>query len=99
VTVASISGRVDSVTALTLDTELEKMARENNRLVLDLKDTAYMSSAGMRAVLKTLQNAKKSGGAVKLARVPDLVGEVLQTVGMLEMLQSYPSVDEAVASF
>ncbi len=99
VTVLTVSGRVDSVTAVTLDEELAKIVRENNKIVLELKDMVYLSSAGVRAMMKALQSSRKSGGGVKLAAVPEHVMEVLQTVGVMEILQSHSSVDEAVASF
>ena len=99
VTIVTISGRVDSVTAASLDSELAKIVREDKKIILNLKNMAYLSSAGVRAIIKALQSAQKSGGGVKLASVPEHVMEVLQTVGMMQMLQSYPSVDEAVASF
>jgi len=99
VTIVTISGRVDSVTAASLDSELAKIVREDKKIILNLKNMAYLSSAGVRAIIKALQSAQKSGGGVKLASVPEQVMEVLQTVGMMQMLQAYPSVDEAVASF
>jgi anti-anti-sigma factor len=99
VTVVTISGRVDSVTAATLDAELGKIVYENNKLVLELKDVVYLSSAGVRAIIRALQSAQKSEGGVKLACIPDLVKDVLENVGVMEVLQSYPTVDEAIASF
>ena len=99
VTIVTISGRVDSVTAAALDSELAKIVREDKKIILNLKNMAYLSSAGVRAIIKALQSAQKSEGGVKLASVPEQVMEVLQTVGMMQMLQAYPSVDEAVASF
>ncbi|HEY5730553.1 MAG TPA: STAS domain-containing protein [Anaerolineales bacterium] len=99
VAVVTVSGRVDSFTASMLDTELAKIVRENKQLVLDLKEVVYMSSAGVRAIVRTLQTAQKSNGGVSLACVTESVETVLRTVGMLELLKVYPSVDEAVASF
>lgn len=97
--VVMISGRVDSVTAAALDEQLSKIAHENNRLVFDLSGVTYLSSAGVRAVVKTMQSAEKSGGGVVLANVSEVVGKVLETVGMTQMLRLFPSVEEAVASF
>jgi anti-sigma B factor antagonist len=98
-TVTTVTGRVDSATAVTLDAELGKIVNENKHVVLDLKDVAYMSSAGVRAIVRMLQSAQKAGGGVKLAQVPSHVAEVLETVGMMQMLEAYPTVDEATASF
>lgn len=99
VTIVTVSGRVDSVTAASMDAELAKIEHNNKKIVLDLKDVAYISSAGIRAIVKVLQSTQKAGGGVKLANMPTNVVEVLETVGMMQMLEAYPTVDEAVASF
>src|SRR5262245_45856434 len=100
VMVVTISGRVDSVSAVKLESELAKVVNESKKIVLDLKDVVYMSSAGVRTVVRASQSAQKSAGGVKLADIRERVMQVFQTnVGMTEMLQIYPSVDEAVASF
>ena len=99
VLVAAIVGRIDSVTAAVLDKELEKIVQANKKVVLDLKDVAYLSSAGVRAIVKMLRNEQKTGGDVKLANMPRVVEDVLETVGMMELVKTYPSVDEAIASF
>jgi anti-anti-sigma factor len=99
VTVVTIAGRVDSVTAASLDSELDKVVRENSKLVLDLNDVEYLSSAGVRSIIRVSQSAKKSGGGVKLAAIPAQVLEVLENVGVTHMMQSYPSVDAAATSF
>lgn len=99
IAVVTVSGRIDSVTAATLDADLGKIVHDHKKVVLDIKGVEYMSSAGVRAIMKALRTAQKSDGSVKLAGITKLVADVLETVGMLELLQSYPSVDEAVASF
>jgi anti-anti-sigma factor len=99
VAVVTAVGRFDSETSPSLDAELSQVAGVKNKIVLDLKDVEYLSSAGLRAIVKALQAAKKSGGTLKLACVSQPVEVVLRTVGMMEMLKAYPSIDEAVASF
>ena len=99
VAVVTASGRFDSETAPSLDAELSKVAGEKNKIVLDLKGVDYLSSAGLRAIVKTLQTVQKSGGGVKLACASEPIETILRTVGMMEMLKNYPSVKDAVASF
>ena len=98
-TVITVSGRVDSVTAATLNEELGKLVHGDNKIVVDMQDVSYLSSAGVRAIVRTAQAAEKSGGSLKLARIPNQVMQVLENVGMMQMFQSYPTVDEAIASF
>ena len=99
VSVVTVSGRIDSDTSPTLDAELTKIVGGNAKIVIDLKGVDYMSSAGIRAVVKAVQAAEKDGGAVKLASVPELVNSILYTVGLNQKVSMYPSVDEAAASF
>jgi anti-anti-sigma factor len=99
VSIVSVAGRVDSVTAAALDAELGRIAEASSKLVLDLKEVVYLSSAGVRAILSASQRAQKAGGGIRLARVSGPVSQVLQNVGMLERFQVYPSVEEAMAGF
>ena len=99
VVVVTVSGRVDSETAPMLDTELTKAVGGSSKLVLDLKGVEYMSSAGIRAVVKASQAAESKGGAVKMASAPELVTSIFYTVGIVDKIKSYATVDEAVASF
>ena len=97
--VVTITGRVDSVTAVALDEQLARIAKENSRLVLDMHEVTYLSSAGVRAIVKALQGAQKAGGMVVLANVSDGVERVLDTVGMLHLLRTFRTVDDALMSF
>jgi len=100
VSVMKVKGRVDSDTAPELDEALTKLLQDNNnKIVLNLQAVEYMSSAGLRAMVKAYQSAKKSGGDVRLASVSSPVEVVLRTVGMMQMLQMYPTDQEAMASF
>ncbi len=99
VTVVTIGGRIDSETAPALDAELTKAVGGNSRLVLDLKGVDYMSSAGLRAVIKASQAAEQGGGAVKMATVPEMVQSVMYTVGLDLKVKTFATVEEAVKSF
>jgi anti-anti-sigma factor len=100
ISVVKVKGRVDSETAPELDDVLIKLLQANrNQIVLNLQGVDYISSAGLRAVVKAYQAAKKSGGDVRLASVSTPVEVILRTVGMMQMLQMYPTEQEAMAAF
>jgi len=98
-TILAITGRVDSATTKNMDAELTKLIQTDKNIVLDLKDVEFLSSAGVRAIVKALKTAKKSRGALKLASIPDHIAEIMQTLGLMELMQAYPSAEEALASF
>ncbi len=99
IAIMKVIGRVDSDSAPHLDKALGKLLQNNNKIVMNLQDVEYMSSAGLRAIVKAYQAANKTGGDVHLACVPEPIEGVLLTVGMNQMLKSYPNTQEAMAGF
>jgi len=100
VSVMKVKGRVDSDSAPELETALTKLLNDGrNKIVLNLQSVDFLSSAGLRAIVRAYQGAKKSGGDVRLAAVSEPIEVILRTVGMMQMLKMYPTDQEAMASF
>jgi anti-sigma B factor antagonist len=100
VTIVSISGTVDSGTAAALATSLREHAGDGgSRLVADLAGVDYMSSAGLRALLETVKEARQRGGDLRLANVQPNVLRVLDLSGFTKILKVFPDVAAATASF
>jgi anti-anti-sigma factor len=100
VSIMKVKGRVDSETAPELDNALTKLLTDNrNKIVLHLQGVDFLSSAGLRAVVKAYQVAKKSGGDVRLAAVSEPIETILRTVGMMQMFKMYSTSEEAAAGF
>jgi anti-sigma B factor antagonist len=100
VSVMKVKGRVDSETAPELDDALTKLLQNNkNKIILNLQDVNYMSSAGLRAMVKAYQSANKSGGDVRLVAVSEPIEVILRTVGMLQMFKMFSTSEEAAAGF
>lgn len=100
VTVMSVIGRVDSATAPDLEKSLQGLVEsDHNQIVLDLHETEYMSSAGLRVLVSSLKLTKKNGGDLRLAQISGRVQEVLDLAGLTPIFQLYSDVVEAVGSF
>lgn len=100
VTVAAITGNVDTVTADDLLTTLQgAIAEGRTRIVGDMSGVGYTSSAGLRALLGAMKDARRQGGDLRLAAVSDKVHKVLQLSGFTSILRLYTDVDAAVASY
>ena len=96
----SISGTVDSGTAAALAASLRAHAENvGSRLVADLAGVDYMSSAGLRALLETVKEARQRGGDLRLASVQANVLRVLDLSGFTKILKVFPDVAAATASF
>lgn len=99
-TVVRIAGSVDGLTAETLQTTLQAQLDDGRvRLVGDLSGVDYTSSAGLRALLATVKEARQKGGDFRLAGALPPVQRVLEMSGFTSILKMYDGVDAAVASF
>jgi anti-sigma B factor antagonist len=100
VTVVSISGSVDGLTAEDLLGALGTHVRSGRtRLVADFAEVDYTSSAGLRALLTTMKEVRQRGGDFRLAAVRAEVHRVLELSGFTSILKLYGDVDSAVASY
>jgi anti-sigma B factor antagonist len=93
----AISGRVDSVVASRLAQALEAANhRGKYKIVIDMSQLEYMSSAGFRALGDALRNSKHhNGGEVILAEVPENIREALDLVGFTEYFNIFENVTSA----
>ncbi len=93
-------GYADAVTAGALADALNGQLRAGNtRLVVDLGELEYMSSAGLRVLLASLKEARRQGGDLRLANARAEVGQVLEMSGFNKLLQVYGTLPEAVSSY
>lgn len=84
VTIA-LDGRLDTVTAPELEAELAALLDTADSLTIDMEKLAYISSAGLRVILKT-QKALADKGGFKLTNVQDAVMEVFDITGFSDFL-------------
>ena len=80
-----ISGCLDTITAPELENELMKDSLNFDSLVIDMKNLAYISSAGLRVILKLHKELVKKSG-LKLINVKDEVREVFEITGFVDFL-------------
>lgn len=80
----ALSGHIDSTNAADTEREIETLRAENPHtgLVLDLQDVGYISSAGLRVVLRL----RKAEPSLRMVNAGAEVYEVLDMTGFTEML-------------
>lgn len=80
-----LSGRLDTVTAPQLEAELEKILSNSDTIVLDMANLEYISSAGLRVILKA-QKVMNTKGTMKLIHVGESIMEVFDITGFSDFL-------------
>ena len=80
-----ISGRLDTTTAPDLEKEIGDSLEGVEELVMDMDGLEYISSAGLRVILKA-QKQMNTQGSMKLVNVNDSVLEVFDITGFIDIL-------------
>ena len=78
-------GRIDTLTAPELEKKLCEIIEGVTELVLDMGKVEYISSAGLRVILK-LQKLMHHQGKMKLVSVNESVMEVFEITGFSDIL-------------
>ena len=84
-TVIQISGRLDTITAPAFEKSIHEDIADTKKLILDMKNLEYISSAGLRVLLSAQKKMQKIG-SMKLVNVCEEVMEVLEMTGFADIL-------------
>lgn len=80
-----IGGRLDTATAPQLEAAMESGLGGVTDLTLDCEALEYVSSAGLRVILKA-QKQMNVQGSMKLTHVSDAIMEVFDITGFVDIL-------------
>jgi anti-sigma B factor antagonist len=95
--VFKLNGRLDSNTAMGFEQKLfDCIENGTQRLILDFQDLDYISSAGLRVILKATKNLKGAEGKLVLCSMQDYVKEVFEISGFDSFLPIEATLDDAV---
>jgi len=79
--------------------EVKALFRTNPRMVLNLRDLAFLDSSGMGALIELFTSAQRSGGCVKLANISKHIRDALTITKLILVFEVFPDEFAAVASF
>lgn len=98
----TVSGRVDSSTAPELEKVLLGLIQSGQKnIVVNMKDTEFISSAGLKALLSALMKVRKMipSGDVVISEIQPGLRESFDLVGFDRLFTFYDDNMRAVGSF
>jgi anti-sigma B factor antagonist len=99
VVIVKLLGNLDTNTAPDAESEINKWLENGAlKMVINLDQTNYVSSAGLRIFLATAKKITASGGAVKLCCPNEVVQEILDISGFSTILDVKKTEEEALAA-
>ncbi len=91
-------GRLDGDSSPELTRQaLDMIEHGNRRLLLDLRDLYYVSSAGLRAALAIAKRMSAAGGRLAVSSMSPQVAEVFDISGFVAVIDVHPTAESASA--
>ena len=81
-----ITGRLDTTTSPNLDSLINELTEDTKELVFDMSGVEYISSAGIRVLLRAYKKMNTNQGKTRIENVNDIVREVFEMTGLSEMI-------------
>ena len=95
-----LQGRLDSNTSQSFEKRLmDAISDGAKNVIIDFKELDYISSAGLRVILKATKTIKRQDGKIMLCSMQDYVKEVFEIAGFDSFLPIVPTMDDALKAF
>ena len=94
--VASLSGELNQRTAPTLQEKIEPLIKQDCKILLEMSELSYLSSAGLRILLLIYRQITNNQGLVALANLTEMVEDTMSITGFLTFFTAYQSTDEGI---
>lgn len=97
----TVSGRIDSSTSPDLQMALNSVIEDGNyKLVLDLTQVDFISSAGLWVLVNAQKKCKRfNRGELTLAAIPKRIHDALDLAGFIPYFKMFENSTKAVGSF
>ena len=97
--VLSPDGRLDSNTSEAFEQAvMDKIDSGKAKMIIDLSELEYISSAGLRVLLMAAKQVKSGNGALALCGLKDHIREVFEISGFLPILTIVDDESAALAA-
>ena len=97
ITLLSVKGFIDTTTAPEFEKKfLSLLGEKKFKLVVDLKDVNYISSAGWGIFISEIKRIRNQKGDLVLVGMNPEVSEVFELLEFNTILKSFPNVEAAV---
>jgi anti-sigma B factor antagonist len=91
-------GSVDSTSAPALENRFNEAIRNNQyRIVVDLSETDFISSAGLGLILGTVATLRENGGDMILMKIPKDLSDIFELMSVDDYFETIDSLDELTA--
>ena len=98
VTVIEIAGDIDGKSAPEVQQQVLSLVKPGGKILLDMTQVGYMSSAGLRMLLATYRQAKSSDGHIVLVGLAEEIKDTMSMTGFLRFFTTHETVEDGLAA-
>jgi anti-sigma B factor antagonist len=100
ISIFRLNGRLDSNTSQGFEKKIfDAISDGSKNMIVDFKDLDYISSAGLRVILKATKALNREEGKIMLCSMQDYVKEVFEIAGFDSFLPIVANIDDALKTF
>ncbi len=94
--ILALEGRFDATTTNIFDAEARKiMDKGATRIIIDMENLEFVSSAGLRSMLTLAKNVRGTG-EIRFARMRENIKEVFGFSGFFSIFTNYDTLEQAL---
>lgn len=95
-----LNGFLDVHTYLPLRDIVRDLINKNYcKIIMDMDELEYIGSSGLEVIIGNIQDARKSGGDIKLCFLKEKVFKVFDLLGLPKFFDISDSLEEAISRF
>ena len=96
----TLSGRLDGNTYADCEEEIRSLlVTDTQAIMFDMSELDYISSMGLRVILKTRKDVGSKGGSIHLINMQPQIEKVFEIANLLKGMTLFASLEEADAYF
>lgn len=101
VIIVYLSGRLDVQLSADIEKEIIRTIESEPQchFILNLKETNYLSSSGIRIFVSTMRILKEKHKALKICEMDNNAKRIFEIVELMDMFDIYDTEEEALNSF
>ena len=96
VDILEISGKFDRMGSQQAQETIVSAVLKDGKLIIDLADCDYLSSAGLRVLLMAANEAETVNCRMVVTSIQPVIWEIIVTTGFENVLETYPSQADAL---
>jgi len=100
VKILKMKGYLDAYTSLQFEEKMKELVESGNyKIVVNMKNLSYISSAGFGVFMAFVDEVRKKGGDIKFCCLPEKIDEIFELLGFKHIFEVLNDENKAIESF